>query len=77
MRSAMIRTSNDGSWMAVYNNVQVLVTFFLVYVNIDWQEQFLCGRTIKLNEQSDMFACLLAMGFHWRCTHKYHWMIDN
>ena len=32
---------NGGPWIAVYNNVQTLVTFFLAdNVSIDWQEEF-------------------------------------
>ena len=71
---------SGGPWTAVYNNVRALVTFFLVYISIDWwhkmpvligKKSFICSRTVKLNGQSVMFGCMLAMGCHWWCTHKY------
>ena len=56
----------------MYNNVRALVTSFLAYnVSIDWQEEFLCGRIVKLNGQSEMFAHVLAIDRHWQCICKY------
>ena len=60
--------------MAVYNNVRTLVTFFLAYkadIDHDWLEEFMCSRTVKLNGQGETFAHVLAMGHHWRYTHRY------
>ena len=31
---------NGGPQTAVYNNVRALVTFFVAYISIDWQEEF-------------------------------------
>ena len=57
---------NGGPWTAVYNNVQVLVMFFLTYnVSIDWQEEFYMGWNSKVKRTSEMFARMLAMDRHW------------
>ena len=29
------------------------------------EDSFICCRTVKLDGQSKMFACVLAMGHHW------------
>ena len=63
---------NGRPWTAVYNNALALVTVFLAYnVGIDWREEFMYGRTVKLNGQGKMLACMLAMDRHWWWTCKY------
>ena len=55
---------NGGPRTAVYNNVWFKWHFFLAYnISIDWQEEiYICDRTVKMNGQSKMFTCLLALG---------------
>ena len=36
------------------------------------ENSYICCRTVKLDGQSKMFACVLAVGRHWRCTHQYN-----
>ena len=69
---------NGGPWTAAYNNDK-FSDIFLTY-NVS-EKSFICDRTVKLNGQSETFACVLAMGHHWRCTHKYMYLqkcsVDN
>ena len=48
------------------------MALFLAYnVSIDWREEFYMQLNSKVSGQSEMFAHMLAMGYHWQCTHKY------
>ena len=57
---------NGRPWIAVDNNMQALEAFSWHTMSVLISgKNFICGRTVKLNRQSEMFALMLAMGCHW------------
>ena len=50
----------------MYNNVRALVTFSWHTTSVlIGAKSFISIRIVKLNGQSKMFTCMLAMGHHW------------